>query len=195
MASALDVIQVIAEMAILGQRVLNVYELLSPSAVSDVDLVDDISQYLEESVYEVINPAIPDNLTYESIYFKNLTTNTDIGQFDWPLLTVGGSAGEVLPLGVAALITFPTAQPKVRGRKFFPPFAETNLVDALWNTATVDLLSTVAGAIAGGFLGPISGDPWAFGVLNSAGTFRPFIEGLTTNIPAYQRRRKQGVGE
>lgn len=195
MASAFDVIQVIAEMAILGQRVMNVWELMSPSAVSDDDIIDDVQVAIEDVIYSVINPAIPDNLTYESLYFKNLTQNEDMGQFDWLSLTAGESAGEVLPLGVAALLTFPTAQPKVRGRKFLPPFAETNLTDALWGSATVTLLSTVASGVAAGFIGDVSSEPYVFGVSNQAGLFRPFIEGLTTNIPAYQRRRKQGVGE
>lgn len=194
MAGALDIIQVIVEAAILGQRILSVYEFVSTQNILDEDAKEDLRTHLQDTVYPTILPSLADELEMQSLYFKNLTDNLDLGQLAW----TGDqptSTGEPLPLGVAGLIVAPTALPKTRGRKFIAGVTEGSCNGSLWDSSLVTAMTNFGAAYISAFLGASNDDPWQPGVSDKNGVFRPFIEALVTNIPAYQRRRKQGVGE
>lgn len=194
MASALDIIQVVVEGALLAQRILSVYQFVSTDAVTDEDLMDDLTDRIENDMYAELTTSLANNFVISNLEFKNLTDNTLIDVIPW-----GGaafsSAGELLPLGVAGLVTANTATPKVRGRKFIAGLTEGSCNDSLWDSALVTVLTDFAAAYVSGFIGAVSSSPWAPGVKSSTGPFRPFTEAIVSNIPAYQRRRKQGVGE
>lgn len=195
MASAFDIIQVVTEFLWLGETVLNVWHALSPSAVSDSDVVDDLTEGMDD-MYTLINGALDNNFEYVQITLKNITANEDLLSHAWPVLTTGG-AGDLssLPLGVAGLITFPTAIPGVRGRKFLAGFTENGLADSLFVSGVTDVLADMGAFAVTGFVGAASSEAWAFGVPDQTGAFRDFTGAVVKNIPSYQRRRKQGVGE
>lgn len=98
--------------------------------------------------------------------------------------------------GVAGFMHASTAQPKVRGRKFIPGIADEKLSNGkLTATALAELailathyIEDIPEPVGGGQLGP--------GVRsNSLSAFVPFSGSVViTDIPAYQRRRKPGVG-
>lgn len=194
MAGALEIIQVIAEMALAGQQILNIYHAISSSAVDDDDLMIDLGRGLEQ-VYDQFLANLANDLTFVSLKFNNVSDETFIGEGTWPTFTAGGSSGQFLPLGVAGLITLPTSQPKVRGRKFFAGFTEGDITDGVWDSSLTNALVDAGAILVDPFAGFESGEPWAFGVVNQSGVFKDFISFGVSNIPAYQRRRKQGVGD
>lgn len=194
MASALDIIQVVVEGALLAQRIMSVYQFVSADAVTDSQVIGDLTDRVQSDMYGTLTATLADNYVISNMEFKNLTTNTLMDVVTWT-----GDAfmavGELLPLGIAGLVTANTGTPKVRGRKFIPAITENSCTDSLWTGATVTALTNFAAMYIGAFIGVESAAPWAPGVRSSSGIFRPFTEALVSNIPAYQRRRKQGVGE
>lgn len=193
MAGALDVIRVIADMTLLGQSILNVYHMVSASSVPDDEVIQDAQVGLDD-LYQLVNAEIDNQLSYNSIRVFNVTDNQDLGIHDWPTLVAGAADAQCLPLGVAALLTLPTSVPKVRGRKFFCGFSEGAQADGVWGSGVVDSLNDIGAFMLTPMLGDASGEFWRFGVPTSIGGFQLFASSLVGNIPAYQRRRKQGVG-
>lgn len=193
MASALDVIQVVVEGALLAQRILSVYQFIMADAASDEDVIADLAEYMENALYIELESTLANDYVISNYEFKNLTDNTLMDVV--PATIAFTNVGEILPLGVAGLVTANTATPKVRGRKFIPGLTEGSCADSLWGSPTVTVFNSFAAAYIAPFLGAVSGTAYAPGVTSSIGTFRPFTEALVSNIPAYQRRRKQGVGE
>lgn len=188
-----DILQVVANMSLFGQQVLNVYHVASTGAHDDEDAVGDILVALSD-LYLNIDEDLVDDLSFVSVVIKNITADADLGEFDWNDLTTGGQTGDALPTGVAGLITMPTARLKTRGRKFFPGFAEVNTTNGLFAGDAITDLTAAAAYLSSTFLGDFSGDPYAWGVVGSDSLFWPFLSAIVSNIPAYQRRRKQGVG-
>jgi hypothetical protein len=95
---------------------------------------------------------------------------------------------------VSGFIKADTALPKSRGSKYIPGFTDGLLAAGLWNTtATNVLLDCLVEYISTVGAGTSSFIP---GVLRRvAAAFEPFIgTGDTTDVPAYQRRRKPNVG-
>jgi hypothetical protein len=103
---------------------------------------------------------------------------------------------EQLPRGTAGLINAKTTDPDVNGKKYLPGLCEGASVDGLWGTGVVALMVNFADVWVGTFVGGTSGAAWTPGIwsptkgnlLPASGTV------LVPSIPAYQRRRKQGVG-
>lgn len=191
---ALSIIEAVAEMSMLGQTVLNVWHAVSTDAGDDDDAMDEMAAKLDD-LYSIVNGEMDASLSYVGINFKNITENVVMGTRTWPSLSTGGYASiDALPLGVAACISFPTGIPGVRGRKFLPAYTEGSLVEALWNAATVDSLEDFAVDAVAGWLGSTIVGPWVFGVVDKVGAFQPYDSYIVNNVPAYQRRRKQGVG-
>lgn len=193
MANASEVIKVVVEMALLGQRVLNVWHMVSSSPVADLDVLDDAAEFMD-SLYTEVIAAMSTGLAFESVIVKNITADTNIGQTAWVGNATGSNAGDPLPPGVAALLTLPTLYPKVRGRKFIPGWCEPETTGGLFSNASIASLLDMGLLALTVFTGTASGQNWVFGVPRSAGGFAIFNDALVTNVPAYQRRRKQGVG-
>lgn len=105
-------------------------------------------------------------------------------------------AGDYLPRGVAALLNVKTTDADVSGKKYVAGICDTHLTDGLW-TSTV-----LAGLLAfgidwyTGFAGGTSGATWTPGIWSVVGTvFKAAVSTLIIpTIPAYQRRRKRGIG-
>ena len=193
---ALDIIMIVVDILLLGQRMKNVYHAAPAGAVIDDEGIDDLMSWLV-SAYAEILPIMADNLNMQSITIRNISDDGDLGVHDWAGAATGSATGEILPLGVAGLVTFPTQTIGSRGRKFIPGFTETSMGDSAFVAGAVTDMAQYGVQVATPFVGDVSGVVWQPGVVDaSGGFFRPFNgEVLTTSIPAYQRRRKQGVGE
>lgn len=189
----LDVVLVIAKMVIFGQEVLNVFHCSSTGDHPVDEAVIDITQKLD-TIYATIDQSMANDLAFSSIVLKNLTQDFDMGEWEWPNLATGASATDPLPAGVAGLITLPTARLKTRGRKFLPGLTEGDTDNGVFNVTFFNEMVTFASHLTNTFIGVESGDPYAFGVVDSSQVFWPFVSAIVSNIPAYQRRRKQGVG-
>lgn len=112
------------------------------------------------------------------------------------ILDIDGTvAGEVMPAAVSAYIAANTATPGVRGSKYVPGISETMADNGVFNATALaqiaflllDYLDTVNVSAGNNF----------FPVVRStklAGFPRLLTAGTLNTLPAYQRRRKQGVG-
>ena len=194
MADALDIIRVVAEMALLGQKILNVYDFVATEDTFDSDLKLDIANWIEDAMAD-IKMRIANNLTFGSLQFKNVTQDSDMGYEPWPTFTAGGDAtNEVMPPGVAGLVTMPTAHAKTRARKFLAGLTEGYNEDGVWTAATVLDLVDYGAILISPIIGAETDSPIAYGVVGQTGLFWPCQAYDVTNVPSYQRRRKQGVG-
>ncbi len=112
------------------------------------------------------------------------------------LIGVAGAPGQsVLPAANAAYILLKTIKPKIRGIKYIPGWSEDSVTDGTFNAnalADMALLLLDYGEI----LSVNASSNLIPGVVaKSLAEFVPFLDsGIIETIPAYQRRRKQGVG-
>lgn len=107
----------------------------------------------------------------------------------------GDGASTVLAAATSGYLLAQTALPKSRGSKYVPGMSENSLDDGVWTLATVIVLLVLAGI----YVTPITTVPGAIlraGVLTRlTAVFNEFlVEASTTDVPAYQRRRKPNVG-
>jgi len=194
MAGALEVIQVVAEFIYLGQQIMNVYHAVSPSATADNEVVEDLTIKIDEAMTE-LQAELDGSLAGVSLRVINLSDNAELDLVSWPTFVGGAVGGAVgLPPGVAALVTFPTAALGVRGRKFICGASEAQNSDGVWEASFIASLESYASMIANPFPGDSSLNIWQFGTYNPTTGFNPFTGWQVGNVPAYQRRRKQGVG-
>lgn len=111
------------------------------------------------------------------------------------LAIAGVTSGEVMPAAVALYLQLNTSTPGVYGRKYVPGIDEGFIDDGIFNSgglvnAALLLLNYIQGL-------PVAGGGTMYSGVNStkAGAFKSFqAGGLFSAIPAYQRRRKEGVG-
>jgi hypothetical protein len=98
---------------------------------------------------------------------------------------------------VAALITWNTYVSKVQGKKYFPGMSEGSQTAGLWIATVLSHLASVAVEWISGFNGLTDSDShWYPGVWSlKTLSFQSFgTSGQIPDVPAYQRRRKAGVG-
>lgn len=113
-----------------------------------------------------------------------------------PVTATPGSVGDPLPSGVAMLLNASTDAARVHGRKFVPGLSELAQTASVW---TVTVIGHMVGAVEAWITPFVSSDliasQWYPGLRIKAGTFTGFNGAyLIRAIPAYQRRRKEGVG-
>lgn len=103
---------------------------------------------------------------------------------------------DILPRGVAALINLKSEDPDVSGKKYFGGFTEGGNIGSFWHNDTVTSLIAAGVDWATDFVGSETSASWAPGIWSP--TNKAFYNAGTVMvvpfIPAYQRRRKRGVG-
>ncbi len=193
MADAGDVIQASVKMLLAGQQVYNVYQLSSPDPTSDAALIPDIVEIID-GLYLFVDNYMSDDLSAVSISLKNISQGYDMGEYDFIDFTGGLSTDDPLPNGVAGLITLPTSRLKTRGRKFLPGIIETETTASVFTSNVLTAMGNMAIFLSNPQIGTLTDAEILFGVIDSLSVFREFVSSIVSNIPAYQRRRKQGVG-
>lgn len=191
--SANDIIQVVANLSLFGQAIQNVFHLFSHDGGTQSQVVDDVSDFMDD-FYLIINAHMSDAVDYDSVRVKNVTQGLDYGEVAWPTLVNGAYANDPLPNGVAALLTLPTNVAKCRGRKFLAGFGEGTTTDGLWVGSTLTDLGLAGDELLSDPVGVATGGDYTYGVVHKSGAFVPYTSAIASSIPAYQRRRKQGVG-
>lgn len=194
MAGAGDFFRAVAEFSLLGQQILNVFHFTIAGAASDSDVVDDVTTRLD-TAYSYIENRQSDDLAAVGVHVFNLTDDMDLGFVPFDTY-IGGTdnTNDVLPPGVALCVTYPTLILKTRGRKFIAGIAENNTSGGLFTTACLDDAILFAGITSTSWTGAGSGETFTWLVPRSAGGAAPIDSAVVRSIPAYQRRRKQGVG-
>lgn len=193
MASDNDILRIAAKQRLQGQEVMNVYHLFLTDGAPDWQVADDCVGWVS-TVHNYHAQMASDALTFTSIEVYNETAETFLGEYPYNALTDGNLSQDPLPNGVAGLITFPTALAKTRGRKFYAGLSELLTTQGLFVGIALTQLTNIAGFALLPYLGVFSGSYLVPGVRTSTGGFQVFTAALLSNIPAYQRRRKQGVG-
>lgn len=118
----------------------------------------------------------------------------EVGSDAWTWNPSG--AGEQLPRGVSLLINAKTTDPDVNGKKYVGGLTEPSSEDGLWHSSVLVPAVDFAADWVTPFTGATSTAPWV-PVIWSPTKGTPWVLSgavLIPTIPAYQRRRKQGVG-
>lgn len=106
----------------------------------------------------------------------------------------GLGVGDVLPAANSGLLVAPTALPKSRGRKFVPGLGNGAITDGLLESDVLAYLVTLGTYFVNTYIN--GSNSYTMGILSTVlEQFVPFLlTATTTDVMAYQRRRKPGVG-
>lgn len=173
-----------------------IYEV-QDAVVADADLLDDYQQWFFADWINDWQDIANDGCVCDYLEFDVLngdgTVSRNIGPHDFD--SAGVLTGEAASAGVAAYIQATSERTKSLGKKYLPGLDETMITDGKLNaTAIAKLALLLAEYIE---VVPVGTSAMlAPGVLSRVTqTFQEFTgAGYITDIPAYQRRRKPGVG-
>lgn len=168
----------------------------TPHPYSEALALIDMKLWMER----ILSPIQPDvivscDVTGASVYQKVGPLWNLIGNVS-PTFTPT-NADDPLPSGVAALITWNTYVSKVQGKKYFPGMSESRTTAGVWIAGILSHLASVAVAWISGFNAADDADTHFYPGVWSAKmlSFQSFgTAGQIPDVPAYQRRRKTGVG-
>jgi len=153
----------------------------------------DISQFLDD-FYGNFQGRLSSATEFVQIHYFNVTQNAPMSVDTWPSMVNGGDGGQTLPAGASAILGLPTGVLRVRGRKYFGGFTESdNIGDQISSGLAGDILAASVDLI-GSFLGA-SLTAWLPGVLDQSGAFWAFTEAALSLLWASQRRRRFGTGQ
>jgi len=121
------------------------------------------------------------------------TVNRALGNSSFPTHP-GVLAQDIEPPAVSYFMFAPTAEPKIRGRKFVPGVPEERVVDGLLTSGALSALVTLGDYYVNTYVN--GSNSYGMGVLSTVlQEFVPFIASyVISDVPGYQRRRKPGVG-
>lgn len=195
------ILRCVAELIMPGSTVAqNVYYATfndTGGSNADQDVVDDVGAWLN-SLYNELRHEMTSATTAGQV---KVYIWDDVG-LDWDELGsftmtfVNDGAGEMLPHGVAAVITARTFDPDVNGRKFFAAFSEASQSESSLVGSALLALLEAAEIWVTTFTGTATGSTFYPGVWSVVGLiFRRMVDHYIINgTMGYQRRRKPGVG-
>lgn len=196
-----DVLKVVAILSwVDGNIVQNVFNAVIGGAggpYDDDDIVADAVTWLE-AIYDGTTGNLSNDLTASEVrvyVYDPVDEDFDeVGSDVWS--EPAGSAVDSLPRGVAGLINCKTLDPDVNGKKYIAGFTEAGQTDGLWDAGALAALASVAADWIAPFVGSDSVADWIPGVWSPTTLLFKAMSGtvIIPTIPAYQRRRKQGVG-
>lgn len=196
-----DVLKVVAILSWLdGDIAQNVFSAViggTGGPYDEDDIVGDALDWLE-TMYASLVGTLSDELDGSEVrvyeYDPVDEDFDEVGSDAWvfnPTLSISQ-----LPRGVATLINCKTTDPDVSGKKYLPGATEDTQLDGLWSAAHITAHANFADDWVGPFTGAVSGASWIPGIWSPTNLNLFAMSGtvLIPTIPAYQRRRKQGVG-
>lgn len=162
-------------------------------ALPVLDVLDRIVKILE-LIYAIVKGLQNTRTKYINVEFFNITQNIPLATRPWTTITEGELGLSDLAHMTAAMFSLGVDLPGVSGRKFFGGISDNALdQDGLWSTATVVDLALASLIMLSDQTE--TGTTIQFGVRTGVvPAFVQFLTATTTNIPASQRRRRQGVG-
>lgn len=179
------------------QNVLNAFITGGSGPWDDVDVVSDARTWAGLLATDM-NADTSDELSGSQVQVYEF----DTGDQDWD--EVGAEAWgwgpslatDQLPRGVAALINAKTVDPDVNAKKYVGGLTEAAVTDGLWTGAILTVLGNYADTWITPYVGGTTGATWTPGCWSVKNkTFHQFSGNvIIPTIPAYQRRRKRGVG-
>ncbi len=180
-----------------NQNVFNAIIDGSGGPFTDDDIVEDAVAWAE-NMYANLVSLLTDEITGTQVQvYKWDTVGLDwdeVGADVWTFNPT--SLFAYLPRGVAPLVLARTVNPDVLGKKYLPGATEDVNSDGLLEAAMITAMLAFAADWVIGFLGATSGASWnpgVWSVVNEA-LFDMSEVIIANTVPAYQRRRKRGVG-
>lgn len=191
-----DVLEISPRMEFNGvEDVVNTYQFRYTDAtpITDTQGINDLIG-LMEAIYTLFLSTMTIIQFFRDIRVSNKTQSTVYGVFPWPTLTIGGDASDPVPPGVCVLSNFSTGVARVTPRKFWGVMCEDNIEsDGTWHAGIVAIAAAASALMMNS--APSTTYNWDYGYLSSKTASFEVATGATgTDIPAYQRRRKQGRG-
>lgn len=179
------------------QNVFNAVVTGGGSPWDDADIVEDAVSWAEDLYFNITSKVSDecDGSQVQVYVYDSVDDDWDeVGSqvFFW---NPSGTTDQ-LPRGVAALINLKSSDPDISGKKYIGGFVDGANTDGLWTASSITDLASFAVDWYAGFVGTDSGADWAPGIWSVADTlFRlASTTAIIPTIPAYQRRRKRGVG-
>lgn len=178
-----------------AEDVTNVFQFqyLDAPSITEAVTVTDILNIIEQ-VYAILDAAMSVLLLFQDIRIANLTQVTLLGVHPWPTLTGGAEVNPPTAPGVALLTNFSTVVPRVGMRKFWGVFTDGNSdPDGTFSAALQGAGASAAALMLLPMTGPVGN--YQFGYLSpKTAAFEVPVGSVTSEVPAYQRRRRQGRG-
>jgi len=173
----------------------------APDNPSNADILAAISAR-QTAYLAYLSPWLADVVTVTYTQVDRVEWNVDFWETVEHLGTIahnvtGSEVTEMLPHGVAAVITAYTSHPRVRCRKFFPGLAEGDCSGSTLLPALQTDLTSMAALWLTGIVVTGAAKLYAQALSVSgayAGTVSPLVAAAISPIMGYQRRRKPGVG-
>jgi hypothetical protein len=177
----------------------NVFHLVATTVVDGdpENVVTDMTEYLDAIYAHVDGQMQQDMASDEMKVYEYDSVDEDFDEVGTGTFTLVPQLNTgLLPHGVAVLQNFYTLDPDVQGRKFWPGADEFMLNDAEWSPAAiadfvlaaVDVVTQLVAAETGNTYTPVVWSPTRGNAYAYSGVVN------TPTVPAYQRRRKPGVG-
>jgi hypothetical protein len=195
------ILRVVAELIMPGATVAqNVYYATfndTGGSNADQDVVDDLVDWVDDIYNQIVDQMDDAIVAGEVKVYIWDTLDLDWDEIGSGVATfVPASVDEMLPHGVAAVMTGRTFDADVNGRKFFAGFAEDEQNQSNWNSGALTNLLLAGAQWLTTFSGAATGSTFYPGVWSTVQVvFRRFVDNLIVNgIAGYQRRRKPGVG-
>jgi len=168
----------------------------APYALADADVLADMEAWMTDFLAPIETYVIVDATILSSPVYKWQTGLWNLIGMCEPDFTSSG-IGDPLPSGVAALIDVYTFVSRVIGKKYIPGLQESCTTAGVWIAGVLSALADMASVWLLPFeslTGPNT--LYVPGVYSTKTTsFQDFqAETRIPNVPAYQRRRKAGVG-
>lgn len=196
-----DILKVVAIMTWLdGDIMQNVFAAAiggTGGPYDDEDIVADAQSWLA-AMYgnlSAVQSSSVDGSEVRVYVYDSVDDDFDeVGSASWTYNPT--ETGEFLPKGVAALINCKTLDPDVSGKKYIGGLCEVAQDDDVLQAGTMGLLADFADDWTDLFTGSVSGASWVPGIWSPTRTNFYAMSGtyVIPTIPAYQRRRKRGVG-
>jgi len=168
----------------------------SPHGENAADFLHDLTDYMDAILLPIKPHIVVSYLIQGCPVYKRVGL---LWNYEGMILPDGdgGSIGDPLPSGVAALITIGTDVSRVMAKKYLGGLSETGQTAGLWVAGVLTALASTALAWRNGWICTHMTDTSLFpGVWSlKTGGFK-LLTGAAevSDVPAYQRRRKAGVG-
>lgn len=178
--------------------IVNVVDLRPNELVGsalDSDVIQGVGQWFNTVYADGGITGLMSSLNvHQDIAIYNLTDDYPVGYTGRLPVLDGEGVAEALPTGVSALLTFRTAVSRRLGRKYLPPFTIDQLDDGRWGAGTMTVLAAVAVDYR---LSVAVGEDFELQYVvraSASAASNVASSAIVRDVPAYQRRRKIGVG-
>jgi hypothetical protein len=196
-----DILRVVATAAWLDGNInQNVFAAViggTGGPYDDEDIVDDAVAWAD-AMFDTLTAASTPDLagTQVQVYvYDDVDDDYDeVGSAPWTW--EGANDTDYFPRGVAALVNAKTTDPDVNGKKYLGGWVEAHATDGLWTPSALVYIANFAVEWTTGFVGGTSGADWVPAIWSPTRTNAYALNGnvVIPTMPAYQRRRKRGVG-